>query len=84
MSEQNQNAADQGQQQAQNQPQGGVQQNQAAFDYDKLAQLITGRTSAAEDAALKGYFKQQGISQQETEQAMATFKAEKQKNLQEL
>lgn len=80
MAEQNQNAADQGQQQAQNQPQGGVQQNQAAFDYDKLAQLITGRTSAAEDAALKGYFKQQGLSQQEAEQAMAAFKAEKQKN----
>lgn len=80
MAEQNQNAADQGQEQAQNQPQGGVQQNQAAFDYDKLAQLITGRTSAAEDAALKGYFKQQGLSQQEAEQAMAAFKAEKQKN----
>lgn len=79
MVEQNQNAADQGQQ-AQNQPQDGAQQNQAAFDYDKLAQLITGRTSAAEDAALKGYFKQQGLSQQEAEQAMAAFKAEKQKN----
>lgn len=79
MAEQNQNAADQGQQ-AQNQAQDGAQQNQAAFDYDKLAQLITGRTSAAEDAALKGYFKQQGLSQQEAEQAMAAFKAEKQKN----
>lgn len=62
----------------QNQSQNGGQQ--AAFDYDKLAQLITGRTSAAEDAALKGYFKQQGLSQQEAEQAMAAFKAEKQKN----
>lgn len=61
-----------------NQSQNGGQQ--AAFDYDKLAQLITGRTSAAEDAALKGYFKQQGLSQQEAEQAMAAFKAEKQKN----
>lgn len=66
------------QNQSQNQSQNGGQQ--AAFDYDKLAQLITGRTSAAEDAALKGYFKQQGLSQQEAEQAMAAFKAEKQKN----
>ena len=32
MAEQNQNAADQGQQQAQNQAQDGVQQNQTAFD----------------------------------------------------
>lgn len=51
MAEQNQNAADQGQQ-TQNQQQGDVQQNQAAFDYDKLAQLITGRTSAEKCSTL--------------------------------
>ena len=75
---QNQNGGQQPQSQTQQNQNGGGQQ--AAFDYDKLAQLITGRTSAAEDAALKGYFKQQGLSQQEAEQAMAAFKAEKQKN----
>lgn len=88
MAELNQNGGQQGGDQNQNggqQPQNQAPQNQnggqqAAFDYDKLAQLITGRTSAAEDAALKGYFKQQGLSQQEAEQAMAAFKAEKQKN----
>lgn len=88
MAELNQNGGQQGGDQNQNggqQPQNQAQQNQnggqqPAFDYDKLAQLITGRTSAAEDAALKGYFKQQGLSQQEAEQAMAAFKAEKQKN----
>lgn len=88
MADLNQNGGQQGGDQNQNggqQPQNQAPQNQnggqqAAFDYDKLAQLITGRTSAAEDAALKGYFKQQGLSQQEAEQAMAAFKAEKQKN----
>lgn len=69
------------QQQAQpNQQQsaGTQQQNQSfSFDYDKLAQLINGRTATAEDAALKGYFKQQGLSQQEVEQAIADFKKQK-------
>lgn len=54
------------------QPQQGI-----SFDYDKLAQIINGRTSTAEDAALKGYFKQQGLSQQEVEQAIAAFKQQK-------
>lgn len=56
----------------------GQQQNQpVSFDYDKLAQLINGRTATAEEAALKGYFKQQGLSQQEVEQAIADFKSQK-------
>lgn len=50
------------------------------IDYDKLAQLISGKQAATEDSLLKGYFKQQGLSQQEVEQAIATFKAEKAKN----
>ena len=33
--------------------------------------------SAKEDTALKAYFKQQGLSQQEVEQAIATFKEQK-------
>lgn len=51
-----------------------------SFDYDKLAQIITGRTSSAEDAALKGYFKQQGLSQQEVESAIAQYKQQKAAN----
>ena len=50
------------------------------IDYDKLAQLISGTQAATEDSLLKGYFKQQGLSQQEAEQAIAAFKAEKAKN----
>ena len=30
------------------------------IDYDKLAQLISGKQAATEDSLLKGYFKQQG------------------------
>ena len=51
-----------------------------AIDYEKIQQMLNGTLAAKEDTALKAYFKQQGLSQQEAEQAMATFKAEKAKN----
>lgn len=51
-----------------------------AIDYAKIQQMLDGTLAAKEDTALKAYFKQQGLSQQEAEQAMATFKAEKAKN----
>lgn len=51
-----------------------------AVDYAKIQQMLEGTLSAKEDVALKAYFKQQGLSQQEAEQAMAAFKAEKAKN----
>lgn len=50
------------------------------IDYAKIQQMLEGTLSAKEDVALKAYFKQQGLSQEEAEQAMATFKAEKAKN----
>ncbi len=50
------------------------------FDYDRLASLIQGKQSVAEDVVLKNYFKQQGLSQDEAKQAIAAFKAEKAKN----
>lgn len=49
-------------------------------DYAKIQQMLDGTLAAKEDTALKAYFKQQGLSQQEAEQAMAAFKAEKAKN----
>jgi len=62
-------------------PAGGSQGNTApGFDYDRLASLIQGKQSVAEDAVLKNYFKQQGLSQDEAKQAIAAFKAEKAKN----
>lgn len=69
-------AGQQGQQQTQK-DQGG---QQAAIDYAKIQQMLEGTLKAKEDTALKAYFKQQGLSQEEAEKAMETFKAEKAKN----
>ena len=52
------------------------QQNVAPqIDYGKIQQMLDGTLAAKEDTALKAYFKQQGLSQQEVEQA-ATAAAE--------
>lgn len=48
-----------------------------AIDYDKIAQLIAGKQAATEDSVLKGYLKQQGLSHEEMNQAIATFKQQK-------
>ncbi len=50
------------------------------IDYAKIQQMLDGTLAAKEETALKAYFKQQGLSQQEAEQAMSAFKAEKAKN----
>lgn len=52
------------------------QQNQAApeFDYEKLAQLVAGKQTVTEESVLKGYFKQQGLSKEQMEQAITAFK----------
>ncbi len=59
-----------------------AQQNStsASVDYAKIQQMLEGTLAAKEDTALKAYFKQQGLSQQEVEQAISAFKAEKAKN----
>ena len=51
-----------------------------AIDYAKIQQMLDGTLAAKEDVALKAYFKQQGLSQQEAEQAMETFKQQKAAN----
>lgn len=51
-----------------------------AVDYAKIQQMLDGTLKAKEDTALKAYFKQQGLSQEEAEQAMEAFKAEKARN----
>lgn len=68
-------------QQQQNQtqdPPGG--QTAAQIDYGKIQQMLDGTLAVKEDATLKSYFKQQGLSQQEAEQAIAAFKAQKAAN----
>lgn len=49
-------------------------------DYDKIQKMLDGTLAAKEDTALKAYFKQQGLSQEEAEQAMASFKQQKEAN----
>lgn len=62
------------------QPAPAGNQQAPTVDYEKIQQMLNGTLAAKEDTALKAYFKQQGLSQQEAEQAMAAFKAEKAKN----
>lgn len=65
----------------QNETQPTPQGNPApAFDYDKLASLINGKQSVAEDTVLKSYFKEQGLSADEMKQAIGAFKEQKAKN----
>lgn len=47
------------------------------FDYEKLASIIQGKQTVAEDTVLKNYFKQQGLSQEEAIQAISAFKQQK-------
>ena len=60
--------------------QGTPQGNAPAFDYDKLASLITGKQSVTEDTVLKSYFKEQGLSADEMKEAIGAFKKQKAKN----
>lgn len=68
--------------QTQNQPQAPSAPAAASptIDYARIQQMLDGTLAAKEDTALKAYFKQQGLSQQEAEQAMAAFKEEKARN----
>lgn len=62
------------------QPSGEGQQNNQqapAFDYEKLASLVAGKQTVAEDTVLKNYFKNQGLSENEMKQAIAQFKQQK-------
>lgn len=87
MAETNQNQAQQNQQGAGDGGTQTAQQNQntqqasaSAIDYGKIQQMLDGTLAAKEDTALKAYFKQQGLSQQEVEQAIAAFKQQKAAN----
>lgn len=55
----------------------GQQVQAPTFDYQKLADIISGKQSVAEDTVLKNYFKQQGLSQDEMNQAISAFKKQK-------
>lgn len=51
-----------------------------AIDYDKLIQIVQGKQSAAEESALKGYLKQQGLSKEQMEQAITAYKQQQAAN----
>lgn len=62
----------------QNQNQNQNQNTQVPeIDYEKLSSIIAGKQTATEESVLKGYFKQQGLSKEEMEQAINTFKQQR-------
>lgn len=58
----------------------GQQGQTPQFDYDKLASLIAGKQSVTEESVLKGYFKQQGLSKEQMDEAIAAFKKQQEEN----
>lgn len=52
----------------------GASQAVPAIDYDKIAQMVAGKQAVTEESVLKGYFKQQGLSKEQVDQAIATYK----------
>lgn len=55
-------------------------QTPPAIDYVRIQQMLEGTLAAKEDTALKAYFKQQGMSEEEMKQAIAAFKQQKAAN----
>lgn len=47
------------------------------IDYERIAQIVQGKQSATENSVLKGYFKQQGLSETEMNQAIEVYKQQK-------
>lgn len=55
-------------------------QTPPAIDYARIQQMLEGTLAAKEDTALKAYFKQQGMSEEEMKQAIVAFKQQKAAN----
>lgn len=67
-----------------NQQQQNQQQNQTGgIDYDKIQSMLDTATQKKENAVLKSYFQQQGLSEEEAKQAMEQFKANRQQTQQQ-
>ena len=52
----------------------------SAIDYDKIQGMIDSRNQRNEDSILKSYFQKQGLSEDEMNQAISTFKTQKEEN----
>lgn len=64
-----------GEQPVQNQQ--NTQPGPPQIDYERIAQIVQGKQSATENSVLKGYFKQQGLSETEMNQAIEAYKQQK-------
>lgn len=62
---------------ANNNAAGQNSQGSAGIDYDKIQEIVNTATTKKENAVLKSYFQQQGLSEDEVSQAIATFKENK-------
>lgn len=60
--------------------QGGTATTIPQIDYEKIAQLVAGKHAATEESVIKGYLKQQGLTKEQMDQAIATFKQQQAAN----
>lgn len=58
----------------------GTGTQNGTYTYQQAEEIATARADRAEKAALKSFFQQQGMSESEVQQAMAEYKANKEKN----
>ena len=58
-------------------------QQNTGIDYDKIQSMLDTATTKKENAVLKSYFSQQGLSEEEVTQAIASFKQTKQQQSQQ-
>lgn len=63
-----------------NQGNAGETGNQATFSYTQAEEIAQARAERAERSALKSYFQQQGMSEDQVTQAIADYKAQQKKN----
>lgn len=63
-----------------NQGNAGETGNQATFSYAQAEEIAQARAERAERSALKSYFQQQGMSEDQITQAIADYKAQQKKN----
>lgn len=54
--------------------------NDVSIDYDRIQKMLDGTLAAKENTALTKYFEQQGLSKEEIDKAIATFKEQKAAN----
>lgn len=63
-----------------NQGNAGETGNQSTFSYAQAEEIAQARAERAERSALKSYFQQQGMSEDQVTQAIADYKAQQKKN----